>query len=386
MNVSILASDLSSNAMGRVLVLAQVLARRHTVEVIGPMYGDEVWPPIAAQDLRINPLNVDRSWRALAKLRRLSRMVSGDVLYACKPLSTSLGVALRARRGVRRPLLLDIDDWEWGFARQAMRSARSRMRFLAGEVLRADLPHAWPNVLLHDRMVARADAITVSNSPLQQRYGGTIVWHGRDTDRFSPERYPRADMRARLGIADREKVIMFFGTIQPYKGVDDLVAAVNGIPGDHVRLALVGAGDKPSEKATIERAQSALGSRLLVFGPQPFDRVPEFLAAADVVVVPQRRSVATEGQMPAKLFDAMAMARPTVSSAVTDIPTVLGECGWVVEPDSPPSLAKAISEALGDATKAQSMGEAARHRCVELYSFDAMERALDAAFQSAGIR
>jgi glycosyltransferase involved in cell wall biosynthesis len=114
--------------------------------------------------------------------------------------------------------------------------------------------------------------------------------------------------------------------------------------------------------------------------------VPEIIAAADVVVVPQRRTPASEGQMPAKLFDAMAMARPVVATDVCDMRAALGGCGWIVPPGDPERLAGAIAEALDDPEKARSAGAAARKRCVERYSWDAMDRTLAGVFDSLARR
>src|SRR5207244_387393 len=63
-----------------------------------------------------------------------------------------------------------------------------------------------------------------------------------------------------------------------------------------------------------------------VVGEIPFDDVPRYLVAADVVAVPQRATTDTLGQVPAKLFDAMALGRPIVSTAVSMIPEILGGC------------------------------------------------------------
>jgi glycosyltransferase involved in cell wall biosynthesis len=169
---------------------------------------------------------------------------------------------------------------------------------------------------------------------------------------------------------------MFFGTIAPYKGAADLVEAVAALGRDDVRLVLVGVRKSGAARAVETMAREQLGSRVSIFGMQPFERVPEFIACADVVAVPQRRTEATVRQMPAKLFDAMAMARPIVATAVSDIPTVLADCGWVVEPDSPTALAGALSEALADPDRAEARGQRARERCVAEYSWNAMDRTL----------
>ena len=106
-----------------------------------------------------------------------------------------------------------------------------------------------------------------------------------------------------------------------------------------------------------------------IIGEIPFDDVPRFLAAADVVAVPQRATTDTVGQVPAKLVDVMAMARPIVATSVSMIPEMLDDCGVVVPPSDPPALAKAIGEMLADPARADTLGQRARRRCIERYSF-----------------
>jgi glycosyltransferase involved in cell wall biosynthesis len=106
-----------------------------------------------------------------------------------------------------------------------------------------------------------------------------------------------------------------------------------------------------------------------IVGEIPFDDVPRTLAAADVVAVPQRATTDTVGQVPAKLIDAMAMARPIVATEVSMIPAILEGCGSLVPPGDPPALAKAIGQLLADPAGAEALGRRARERCVAHYSF-----------------
>src|SRR5262249_16377830 len=102
--------------------------------------------------------------------------------------------------------------------------------------------------------------------------------------------------------------------------------------------------------------------RVRIIGEIAFDDVPRFLAAADVVAVPQRATTDTVGQVPAKLVDAMAMARPVVATSVSMIPEMLDGCGVVVPPGDPPALAKAIAELLADPLRAETLGSPPRAR------------------------
>jgi glycosyltransferase involved in cell wall biosynthesis len=364
--ISVLAFDLSDNATGRADLLARLLAPRWEVEVVGPRFGAAVWRPAIGGTVSHRALAVDgaRRYPRFARLwRDLLARADGDVLYASKPRPTSYGAALLARRQRRRPLLLDIDDWEVGFFRRA--GAWGTL----GRALNLRNPNGLPWTWLMERLAGRADGLTVASRFLQRRFGGTLITHVRDTEAWDPARYDRAEARARLGVG-AERVVMFLGTPRGHKGVDDLVEAVGEL-GAGVRLVLVGA-DLEGEAARRWAARPWV--RLV--GEIAFDDVPRYLVAADAVAVPQRATSDTVGQVPAKIFDAMALARPIVSTAVSMIPEILEGCGVLVPPGDVIALATSLRRLLDDPDGAAELGRRARARCEQHYSFAAARAAL----------
>lgn len=355
MKVSVLAFDLSDNATGRADLLARLLAPRFAVEVVGPRFGDDLWPPARGGVVAYRVRPGARYPGFAARAGELARLADGDVLLASKPRPTSYGIALLARRQRPRPLLLDIDDWELGFF------YRSGFWGSVGRGVNLANPNGLPWTWAMERLVGRADAITVASRFLERRFGGTLVPHVRDTDAWDPARFDRSASRAALGVGDAP-VVMFLGTPRGYKGVDDLVEAMAGVA--TARLVIVGAEpDHPTARRWAER------SGVIVRGPVPFDDVPRYLAAADVVAVPQRATSDTLGQVPAKLFDAMAMARPIVSTSVSMIPEVLDGCGMLVPPGEPRALRAVVEGLLADPDRARELGRRARARCIDRYSF-----------------
>jgi glycosyltransferase involved in cell wall biosynthesis len=359
--VSVLAFDLSDNATGRADLLARLLAPRYAVEVVGPRFGAKIWAPARGGAVPYRMLPGARYPAFASRLGELARLADGDVLVASKPRPTSYGVALLARRQRRRPLLLDIDDWELGFF------YRSGLWGRIGRALNLGNPNGLPWTWAMERLVGRADAITVASRFLERRFGGTLVPHARDTEAWDPARFDGTAARAALGVGD-SRVVMFLGTPRGHKGVDDLVAAMEGVA---ARLVIVGA---EPDGATWRRWAGRAG--VIVRGPVPFDDVPRYLAAADVVAVPQRATSDTVGQLPAKLFDAMAMARPIVSTSVSMIPEVLEGCGLLVPPGEPRALRAVLETLLADPDRAAELGRRARARCVERYSFAAARAVL----------
>jgi glycosyltransferase involved in cell wall biosynthesis len=360
--VSILAFDLSDNSIARADLLARLLRPRYEVEVVGPRFGDEIWAPARDSETPFWAVPAGRyPGFARAALEVLAR-ADGDVLYASKLRPTSYGLALLARARRRRPLLLDIDDWELGFF------YRARLWGRVGRALNVSNPNGLPWTWLAERLAHRADAVTVSSRFLEQRFGGVLIPHVRDTDAWAPERFDRAAGRAMLGVAD-ERVVMFLGTPRGFKGIRELVDAV-GTLGPGVVLALVGVHEASSVAEAIRRPW------VRTVGTIPFADVPRYLVAADVVAIPQLATSDTVGQVPAKLFDAMALGRPVVSTSVSMIPEILDGCGLVVPPGDVRALAEALRRVLANPADAARLGGLARVRCVERYSFTAARAAL----------
>lgn len=365
MKISVLCFDVSDNAAGRADLLARLLDPLGSVEVIGPRTGQGVWEPVASGPVRYDSVESRRMPGFLRTMTDLARRADGDLIVASKTKLGSAGVGYLKRVRDRRPLLLDIDDWEVGFhLRSGFWGTLGRAVNLGNA---AGLPWTW----LCERFTGLADGITVASRFLQQRFGGSLITHVRDTDAWKPGCADPAEGRRRLGLGS-ERLVMFLGTPRGYKGLEDLAAAIASLGRPDVALAVIGAGPGSAAGRQIVR----LCPRATLVPWVPFDQIPAFLAAADVVAVPQRSTPDTLGQVPAKIFDAMALGRPVVSTRVSMIPEILDGCGLLVEPGDVTALAAAIARLLDQPAEAQALGARARKRCVERYSFQAARREL----------
>jgi glycosyltransferase involved in cell wall biosynthesis len=383
MKITVLTPDLSHNCLGRAYLLARILQKSNEVEIAGPAFGNGIWLPL--RNDRTVRFRVMESWNGSMTwrdMKRLSSSVEGDLIYASKPLMTSFGIGLIRKFSGGKRLVLDIDDWEAGIRRELLqrrKDVRGKLRYLKGSFLDYCNLESILNPYLAESLSFLADGITVSNRFLKRKFGGEIIWHPRDTDFFDPEKYDREEIRRRLGFGNR-KVVLFLGTPHPHKGVEDLIRAVSSIPRPEILLALVGVSETVYGKSLARKGNELLGDRFFAIGEQDLEKAPEYLSMSDLVAIPQRMGPATVGQMPMKIFDAMAMAKPIVSTRVSDVPEVLEGCGWVVEPGNPEQLAHAILHILDHPAEAEEQGDKARRKCVAHYSYAAAAETLSPLF------
>ena len=116
-----------------------------------------------------------------------------------------------------------------------------------------------------------------------------LVGRGGDADRVFPFAYflPEPPMVSAPPIYSEAPFrVLFVGQLIRRKGLDQLIDALDRLALSSVELAVIGTG--PLERELRDRAELALGARLLWLGRQPQQAVPGHMAAADCLVLPSR--------------------------------------------------------------------------------------------------
>lgn len=371
-----LAPDVSGGGMTRVYLVSKILQRLgHSVEVIGCQFGDAIYPP-PPDTLTVSSVPGQRLPTFIGSATQLLNKLQGDLIYAIKPRPTSLGIALLKKFYSRKPVFLDIDDWELSWFGGERYTYRPSLKQLARDILKPDgalrdLEHPF-YIALGERWIQQADVVTVNNQFLQQKFGGHYLPNSKDTDIFDPARFDPAASRKRYGLSDY-RVLMFPGTARPHKGLEDILMALDQLAQPDLRLVIVG-GRKPDG---YEDELMARWPQWLIKLPRfPLDQMADVVAAAHVVVVPQRDTPTAQAQFPIKLTDGMAMAKPILSTTVGDIPKLLGKTGYLVAPQAPEQLAQMLKTILNNPEQASNRGRLARERCLQNYSVYAMAKTL----------
>lgn len=156
----------------------------------------------------------------------------------------------------------------------------------------------------------------------------------------------RQDARKRLGLPIEGPVLLFFGLIRPYKGLDVLLSALSDLEMRVGSFTCVVAGEFYGDRSRYEaplREWEAKGRLKLFDSFIPNEDVQLFFTAADAVVLPYRHATQS-GVVPL----ALQWGRAVVSTEVGGLPeAVLNEVsGILVPPDNPSALADGIVRCL----------------------------------------
>lgn len=340
--VLIVCADLSRNAAGRAVVLAELVGTSRGVTIMGSASGP-IWLPLRdRRDLKVEVLG--NRW---LPDRRTRRRLRDATVIAGKPLVRSWGWALLsgARRGV-----LDIDDPEIALARMDLRTlARSTFSLesipLTAALLRA---RRW------------ATAITVASGELKRRYGGVVIPHARNERLFASDGMrSRSDSRDALGLDRTRPLVAFVGTMRAHKGAATLLRAARLMP--EVDVAIVGSARVGATAGNVHFVEAL-----------PYAAALQWIAAADVVVVPQSDGAIGRAQSPAKVVDAMAMGRAIVASELPPIVELGGSAIRYVRPGDPVALAHAVQALLADPDARERLEVLARDRFLQDLSIAAV--------------
>lgn len=224
--------------------------------------------------------------------------------------------------------------------------------------------------------------------PMLYRKMDHIFVNAEENKRFLCDRYrlppdkitsiPLADLTAFLPrsaphplpfLPRDRKIVLFFGNLEPRKGVLDLITAFPAILQQvpDASLVIIGKpfGDDPERYARAIAALPGEARDATVFRPDylPLLDVPALLPYSHVYVTPYLYAAPNSGS----IATAFGFALPVVSSDLGGIHEVIdpAETGFLVPPSRPDLLADAVIKILADPVNYQRMREAVRKKAAQ---------------------
>jgi glycosyltransferase involved in cell wall biosynthesis len=191
------------------------------------------------------------------------------------------------------------------------------------------------------------------------------VYNGMDLTRF-PERH--------YEISGKEPCIISIGRLVAFKGFDYLIDACAELARQGLEFTCEIIGDGPLRGDLEARIRKLdLSGRVHLVGSLSQGVVLEKLRSADIFAL----ASVTDAQgasdvFPTVIIEAMAAARPVVSTRLAGIPesVVHGETGLLVPPEDTMALAEALSRLIQDAKLRLHYGRAGRERIEQHFRID----------------
>jgi len=274
----------------------------------------------------------------------------------------------------RKPVHYDWDDWEQAIYEQ-------------GEFSRVGSWIFFQQMEKH--LLKLVDTVSVASQNLRRmtgRYGfpQDQVFYapvGADLELFNPavdgEEIRRQNNWGR-------NLVLYHGQISVANYVHLFLRAAERILShrNDVIFAVVGGGDRLEEAKNLSN-KLGITNQVTFTGKVPHADVPKYIAAADVTVACFEDNPQSRCKSPLKLVEYMASGKAIVASDMGEVPGMMGNCGLLVEAGSPDNIAQEVETCIDDASLRAQMGERARRRAEQVFSWKKSCQSLAEAYELA---
>lgn len=257
------------------------------------------------------------------------------------------------------------------------------------------IPLTWFKPIFYRRLKKARFVTSISRvlDEIYMKYGiphpQLIPSHnGADPDFFRP--YPdgeREALRKKLGLHGKV-VIGFAGDARLWYGIGDAVEAL--IPymreNPNVSLLMMGKLGQMVEQINADTG-GELKERLIVPGTVPFQEMPLYVSALDIVILPYLGASSLFHFSPIKLFESMSAGKAILAARLGQMAEIIkdNENGVLFEPDDAGDMMRALIRMVESAELRKRIGEGARKTLVEKYTWRHSGRRLyEACLAAAG--
>jgi glycosyltransferase involved in cell wall biosynthesis len=257
---------------------------------------------------------------------------------------------------------------------------RPQLLYEAHEVF-ADTATQAQSAERHDEeeRVMRSAAAVVANSAATARrlvelYGNTRILE------IIPNGVARPDVLPEKDWTHPGKRIVYAGSLFPWKGAADLVAAASSLPGCDMEII----GGEPSSIQKLQALAPRSGAKIRFTGHLPHAQALQRVLSACIAVLPNRPDTDSAFTSPIKLFEYMAAGCAIVVSDLPPMREILdeGDAMWTM-PGDPQSIAAAIAALVKDPDRARRLGEKVRAKSTQ-FTWQARAAQLHAVLASMG--
>jgi len=292
-----------------------------------------------------------------------------DVVVATTPQFFSGVAGLIVSRLKRRPFVLEVRDlWPDSIVQLLQLRRGILVRFL--ETIERALYKSTAGIVVNSR--AFIDHIATFGVPKERI---ALIYNGVDPSLFQVrERDPQ--LLQEYGL-DGRFLVAYIGTLGMAHGLVTVLDAAELLRDlEDVVFVLIGDG---ADRVRLEQEIRERGlENVRLLGLRPRSEIPRWLASIDVSLVLLRDIPVLETVVPSKIFETLAEARPVLVAGRGEIRRMIEEAkaGFVIDPETPDQLARAIRYIRSHPEEAQTRAQAGRDWVAANFQRDDLARTM----------
>lgn len=298
-----------------------------------------------------------------------------DVILATSPplFVAAAGLALSYLR--RLPLVCEVRD-PWPAAAVALGELRNPTAIRwATRLEEACYQRAQKIIVVTRRMLEAFAQRGIDRRKL------VLIPNGANPDLFQYQPGSRQQLRQEWGL-ENHFIAIYAGIFGIAQGLEIILQAARELQ-DQPEYHFIFIGDGP-EKERMKQLQSTWGlSNVTILPEQPRQRIPVYLSAADVALIPLRKLEVFQMAVPSKLFDAWACERPVICGIEGEAQEIVAQAGGGlnIPAEDPQALKQALYELYAEPEKGIEMGKRGRQFTTRAYARQELAQLLIAALE-----
>lgn len=356
----------------------------HPTGVVPPEYRDQFRRLVVHQ--QNNGVNVTRTWLLPFPNRKAHERMLNYSSFCVSAAATGLFLSRPDVVIATSPQLL-VGLSGWWIARLKRAPFVFEVRDLWPESLAA-VGMSDANSLLHRALATiagflyrRCDHVVVVTPAFEDylverwrvpREKISVIENGVETQLFAPESSTGetpTSLRSELG-AEGKYVVSYIGTMGMAHGLETIIAAAAQLKDPHPEIVFVMIGEGADKERLLALARERGLDNLRFVDQQPRERIPAYIAASDVCLVPLKKTDVFKTVIPTKMLEFMSCARPVILGVDGQARAILEEArgGLAIEPENVDVLVNAVCYLAANQEAARQLGRSGREYIVRKFS------------------
>lgn len=199
----------------------------------------------------------------------------------------------------------------------------------------------------------------------------SVIENGVETELFAPEPFSAeaAALRKELD-AEGKFVVSYIGTMGMAHGLETIIAAAVQLQTTNPEIVFLMLGEGAEKEHIVALAQQRGLNNLRFVDQQPRERIPAYISASDVCLVPLKKTDLFKTVIPTKMLEFMSCARPVILGVDGQARAILEEArgGLVIEPENSDALVSAIRYLTANREAGLELGQNGRGYIVRKFS------------------